>query len=94
MGTPSLCKEGQEQGRNSQEQEIGSENGTRVSRLSGRGGLRRIVRQAGSSNPKGGAGKEEDQRNQDVRSSGCRGGERPPIRRKPVQGISGYNVYE
>jgi hypothetical protein len=62
----------------------------RVSRLSGRGGFRRIVRQGGSSNPKGGTGQEDwGQETQDVRSSGRRGLERPPIRRKLVQGISG-----
>jgi hypothetical protein len=33
---------------------------TRVSRLAGRGGLRRLARQGGSSNPKGGAGQEEE----------------------------------
>jgi hypothetical protein len=49
---------------------------TRVSRLAGRGGFRRLVRQGGSSNPKGGANRK---RRCHRGVSGRRGLERPPI---------------
>jgi hypothetical protein len=49
---------------------------TRVSRLAGRGGFRRLVREGGSSNPKGGANRK---RRCHRGVSGRRGLERPPI---------------